>query len=101
MRYAALVLARVWLLVAVVRGWRHPTHGDQSRVHGGLDGARRRPLDLLVPPTMMKLYSEQETRGARLQSSVVRSFHDQGQHHCRRHRCHTTDVYLFMMLEIL
>jgi len=94
MRYPVL-LPRIWLLVAVFQGSpssgrRH--HGAESLSLGSSGGfvgderrqtpedARRRLGDV-VPPTMLKFYADQETRGARGPNTVVRSFHDQGQHH--------------------
>lgn len=91
----AVLAARIWLLVAVVRdadgGWRRSTGGRSfvDAVDDGLDDGRRwrppppAPLDG-VPPTMMKLYRDQQTRGgaAAAADSVVRSFRDQGY---RRH----------------
>jgi len=90
-----VILPRVWLLVALFRGagggWRHPTRaGGESFVYGFDDG-RRRTLDL-VPPTMLKLYDDEEARVARSPNSVVRSFHDQGHHHHRRCRPHHSPV---------
>ena len=82
-----VILSRIWLLMAVFQGagagWKRPTDDhirddfDDER-RRALDDARRR-LEDVVPPTMMKLYADQETRGFRLPNSVVRSFYDQGE----------------------
>ena len=93
MRYP-VILPRVWLLVAVFQGastdWRHRPHDLESIVYarGGFSDERRRAADDarqrfadIVPPTMLKLYTDQETRGARLSNSIVRSFYSQGHHY--------------------
>jgi len=89
-----VILSRIWLLMAVFQGagagWKRPTDDREAVVHirddfdderrRALDDARRR-LEDVVPPMMMRLYTDQETRGFRLPNSVVRSFYDQGHHH--------------------
>jgi len=88
-----VILSHIWLLVAVFQGagagWKRPTAADDREsfayARADFDEERRRPLDDarqrledVVPPKMLKLYTDQEKRGYRLPNSVVRSFYDQG-----------------------
>jgi len=89
-----VILPRIWLLMAVFQGTgadrKRPADDLKSFAYSraDLDDDRRRALEDakqrledVVPPAMFKLYADQETRGARLPFSVVRSFYDQGHHH--------------------